>query len=558
MFKSVIAIACLAASATSVPVPDKTVVLTFDDAVKSHVTFVGPYLKELGFGATFFVTHGWMNDAENFMTWEDIGQLHGMGFEIGNHSWTHQGFNSPKAASMLAGELALVENELSRVGVPKPITFGWTGNAFGPESLRVLEGAGYRLARRGMQPEAAYGSLQLGALFDPSTHHALLIPSAGDAYPNWTVEHFKTVVDRARDGKIAVVQFHGIPDIAHPWVHTTQELFKQCMDHLKQGGFNVIAMRDLEPFLPAEAVTNDAMKNVRYPALGDLISASPVEVRQTRADLDYWIQNMVAHHAYSIEEAALVTGLNLKEMESYLEHHAALAEPAAQRAADGRIKVLPYPGGRHPRIGFLEGAIDPQRGTKVSIFPPWEGSGYVVLDLPEAIFSNLGLMYLAHTHVPTIWNAENKFIDNIDWTRVEDGDLAFSRTLPNGVAFGATVTPTADDVKFDLWLENGTPELLTKLRTQICLMLKGAPAFNDQSEERRLLEDPVAAIKAKDSDRWILVAFDHCGRVWGNTKCPCIHSDPVFDDAKPGERVSVKGRVWFHEGPDIQAAIQGS
>ena len=35
---------------------ERMVVLTFDDAVKSHRTFVAPYLKELGFGATFFVS----------------------------------------------------------------------------------------------------------------------------------------------------------------------------------------------------------------------------------------------------------------------------------------------------------------------------------------------------------------------------------------------------------------------------------------------------------------------------------------------------------------------
>ena len=34
--------------------------------------------------------------------------------------------------------------------------------------------------------------------------------------------------------------------------------------------------------------------------------------------------------------------------------------------------MLPYPGGRHPRLGFLDGAIRPQRETKVSVFAPWE------------------------------------------------------------------------------------------------------------------------------------------------------------------------------------------
>jgi len=49
-------------------IPDKLIVLTFDDAVKSHRTFVAPLLKELGFGATFFITHKWMEDRTNFMT----------------------------------------------------------------------------------------------------------------------------------------------------------------------------------------------------------------------------------------------------------------------------------------------------------------------------------------------------------------------------------------------------------------------------------------------------------------------------------------------------------
>jgi len=37
-------------------IPDKVVVLTFDDSPKSHITVVAPILKKYGFGATFFVT----------------------------------------------------------------------------------------------------------------------------------------------------------------------------------------------------------------------------------------------------------------------------------------------------------------------------------------------------------------------------------------------------------------------------------------------------------------------------------------------------------------------
>ena len=38
------------------PIPDRLVVLTFDDGSISNAVFVAPLLKRLGFGATFFIT----------------------------------------------------------------------------------------------------------------------------------------------------------------------------------------------------------------------------------------------------------------------------------------------------------------------------------------------------------------------------------------------------------------------------------------------------------------------------------------------------------------------
>src|SRR5437660_11585841 len=174
-------------------IPDKLVVLTFDDAVKSHRTFVAPLLKELGFGATFFVTHKWMEDRTNFMTWDDIAELQQMGFEIGNHSWTHADFSMPKNAARLAGELYLVDRALDQAKpkVPRPASFAYCGNTFGPEAAQRLADLGYKYARRGAQPEVPYGKLEIGATYDPTRHHPLLIPTTADAYPDWTLDHFK-------------------------------------------------------------------------------------------------------------------------------------------------------------------------------------------------------------------------------------------------------------------------------------------------------------------------------------------------------------------------------
>ena len=39
------------------------------------------------------------------------------------------------------------------------------------------------------------------------------------------------------------------PDVNYPWVDTPAEFFERCMRYLKENGFDVIALRDLERFV---------------------------------------------------------------------------------------------------------------------------------------------------------------------------------------------------------------------------------------------------------------------------------------------------------------------
>lgn len=244
-------------------VPPKTVVLTFDDSVKSHLTVVAPLLKELGFRATFFISQLWMNDPQYFMTWDEVAKLHKMGFEIGNHSWTHSDFGKPENARKLGAELEMVERELAKVGVPKPISFAWCGNGFGPEALEQLRQHGYVLARRGMQPEIPYGTVEVGPRLNVTKYHPLLIPTTGDAYPAWSFEHFKKVLASAQPNEIIVLQFHGVPDIKHPWVHTPPDAFREYMMYLKQNGYRTLALRDVMQYYDKKHLPEDPMLEAR-------------------------------------------------------------------------------------------------------------------------------------------------------------------------------------------------------------------------------------------------------------------------------------------------------
>src|SRR5258708_38925316 len=93
-------------------IPDKLVVLTFDDAVKSHYNFVAPLLKKYGFGATFFVCEFPPNfsDTSKYMTWPQIQQLAKSGFDIGNHTHHHVHVNG-LAKETLTEELTYIERK---------------------------------------------------------------------------------------------------------------------------------------------------------------------------------------------------------------------------------------------------------------------------------------------------------------------------------------------------------------------------------------------------------------------------------------------------------------
>jgi peptidoglycan/xylan/chitin deacetylase (PgdA/CDA1 family) len=238
-------------------IPDRLVVLTFDDSAKSHYTIVRPILKQYEFGATFFITEGFdfKSNKKDYMTWEQIKELHEDGFEIGNHTRDHLGITE-KTLDQLPEQLDGIAQQCTSHGIPVPVTFAWPGNAITPAALETMKNHGILFARRGGAPEYPYAEGR-GFAYELGQDHPLLIPSAGDARPKWTLPDFIRAAQQARDGRIAVLQFHGVPDTAHDWVSSNEQNFEAYMKYLNLEGYQVIALRDLQEYVDPDAIPAD-------------------------------------------------------------------------------------------------------------------------------------------------------------------------------------------------------------------------------------------------------------------------------------------------------------
>jgi peptidoglycan/xylan/chitin deacetylase (PgdA/CDA1 family) len=230
-------------------IPDRLVVLTFDDSSKSHFTVVRPLLKQYGFGATFFITEGFdfPDNKRDYMAWDEIARLHADGFEIGNHTRDHVGITD-QTVDQLDAQLRGIEKRCEEHGIPAPITFAWPGNAMTQNAFPILRAHGIRFARRGGAPEYPYEQGR-GFAYQPGADHPLILPSAGDARPDWTLDDFILAVQQARQGGVAILQFHGTPDTAHAWVNTPRQNFAAFLKYLAVNDYQVVALRNLEAYV---------------------------------------------------------------------------------------------------------------------------------------------------------------------------------------------------------------------------------------------------------------------------------------------------------------------
>ena len=226
------------------PIPNKTVVLTFDDGVASHYSYVAPLLLEYGFGGTFFVCEFPPNfsDSTLYMNWRQIQQLDKMGFEVANHTQHHAPVGKLSEEEILQ-EINYIEEKCDSLGIKAPLGFAYPGYSMSETVLEVLSKKDYLLARAGGE-----------RVYQPLEDHPYLIPS-------WATEpgNEKDIMEalkQAKDGNIVILTFHGVPDLEHPWVSTPPDMFKRYLEFLKENQYNVISLKQLTSYIDFKEARN--------------------------------------------------------------------------------------------------------------------------------------------------------------------------------------------------------------------------------------------------------------------------------------------------------------
>ena len=215
------------------PEKPRTIVLTFDDACKSHLKNVAPILKKYGFNATFFICRfndEWRKKNKKYLlSGKEVKELSDMGFEIGNHTWNHPNLKTLSEAE-ISEEIEKLNDFLAENGVPKPVSFAYPGGPYAENAVPVLKKYGLVAARTTVQ-EA----------WNLKKHDLMQVPS----YPlqKNSPHAFYYSLWHADENNVPVLLFHGVPDIVHEWVDTAPEFFEKCMKYLYENDYRVISMK---------------------------------------------------------------------------------------------------------------------------------------------------------------------------------------------------------------------------------------------------------------------------------------------------------------------------
>lgn len=127
------------------PIPEKAVVLTFDDGYVDNYVEAFPILKELEFKATFFVITDLVDKIPSYMNLVQLKELQASGMDIESHTVNHEHLNQlsyENQVKTLKESKDFLEKSLNK----KIQYFAYPYGEFTEETLTAVKETGYKMA----------------------------------------------------------------------------------------------------------------------------------------------------------------------------------------------------------------------------------------------------------------------------------------------------------------------------------------------------------------------------------------------------------------------------
>lgn len=131
--------------ASNKPVPEKSVVLTFDDGYKDNYENAYPVLKEFGFKATVFIITNCIDKDKGFLTSKELKEMDKNGMDIESHTLNHDKLDElpyNKQVETLKGSKEFLEKILNK----KVKYIAYPYGKYNNDAIKATKDTGYNIA----------------------------------------------------------------------------------------------------------------------------------------------------------------------------------------------------------------------------------------------------------------------------------------------------------------------------------------------------------------------------------------------------------------------------
>lgn len=119
--------------------PEKPIILSFDDGYLDNYQYAFPMLREFGFSGTFFIVTEFVDtQTPGYMTWAMIEEMAAAGMRIENHSKTHADMTAQERDGLLWQIRGAQETLAAHLGYA-PRFFCYPGGRYDEDTIAMLQ-----------------------------------------------------------------------------------------------------------------------------------------------------------------------------------------------------------------------------------------------------------------------------------------------------------------------------------------------------------------------------------------------------------------------------------